>query len=327
MRLALPSFRGPAARNARIAVLGAALVLTSGTLALADPGGGDVPDALAEPVGILPAPAHRNAPATTTAPPASTATVAAAAVPTTSLPDSTTVAAEMVRVPSSTTAAPATTNTGAARRAVPEVPPATAASPAPAAADTTAPAAPAAGPNCVVRLHGKGGAGSAPREQEGYVELAPTGNASGWGGRQWLYFPESGYQAGRAAVANAIDGANCRRVVIDGFSNGAAFAAKLYCRGESFGGRLAGVIVDDPVTDHAVEGCAPTSGVRVTLYWTGALQGVAQPGWSCAGADWTCEGGSTIGIAAYAAALGTPAKQSPNSGHSAYANPPELTRF
>lgn len=323
MRLALPRFRGLAARNARIAVLGSALVLTSGTLALADPGGGDVPEALAEPVGILPAPAHREAPPTTQATTSTTGAPTTTAAPTTSLPESTTVAAEMARVPT-TTAAPAAPAPSAARRSSTSTTDAPVTTPPPGAADTTAPAS---GPNCVVRLHGKGGAGSAARERDGYVELAPTGNASGWGGRQWLYFPESGYQAGRAAVANAIDGAGCRRVVIDGFSNGAAFAAKLYCRGESFGGRLAGVIVDDPVTDHAVEGCAPASGVRVTLYWTGALQGVAQPGWSCASADWTCEGGSTIGIAAYAAALGTTAKQSPNSGHSAYANPPELTRF
>ncbi len=128
-------------------------------------------------------------------------------------------------------------------------------------------------------------------------------------------------------MQNAIDGAGCGRVIVVGFSNGGAFAAKLYCRGENFDGRLARVIVDDPVTDHAVEGCAPAAGVRVTLYWTGALEGQAQPGWNCAAADWTCEGGSTIGIGAYAGALGTSAKRSIMSGHAAYADPPELTQF
>ena len=190
-----------------------------------------------------------------------------------------------------------------------------------------APAGVAASKNCVVRLHGKGGTGSAATEQRGVTYLAPTGNASGWGGRQWLYFPEAGYQAGLVAVTASIDGAGCTRVILDGFSNGAAFAAKLYCRGENFGGRLARVIVDDPVTDHAVAGCAPPAGVAITLYWTGALEGQAQPGWSCAAADWTCEGGSTIGIASYAAALATTATASPMGGHTPYANPPELARF
>ena len=229
--------------------------------------------------------------------------------------------AEMARVPTTTTtgtvvpAEPTQVGPSAARQAP------TLDRVAPAPADV------AASKNCVVRLHGKGGTGSAATEQRGVTYLAPTGNASGWGGRQWLYFPEAGYQAGLLAVAASIDGAGCTRVILDGFSNGAAFAAKLYCRGESFGGRLARVIVDDPVTDHAVAGCGPAAGVAITLYWTGALEGQAQPGWNCAAADWTCEGGSTIGIASYAAALATTATASPMGGHTPYANPPELTRF
>ena len=55
----------------------------------------------------------------------------------------------------------------------------------------------------------------------------------------------------------------------------------------------------------------------------GALEGDAKPGWSCAKADWTCEGGTTIGIAAYAQALGTTAVRSPNTTHAPYGAAPE----
>jgi len=181
--------------------------------------------------------------------------------------------------------------------------------------------------NCVVRLHGKGGAGAPTTSANGITYLAPTGNAAGWGGRQWLYYPSAEFAAARTIVANALDGEGCTRVVIDGFSNGAAFAGKLYCSSESFGGRLVRVIIDDPVTDSGVKNCAGASGVAVTLYWTGALEGQAIAGWNCALSDWTCEGGSTIGIAAYAAALRTVQKPSPAGGHSPYTNPPELTQF
>ncbi len=198
---------------------------------------------------------------------------------------------------------------------------------APATTASAAPPVTAPAKRCAVRLHGKGGSGSPPSTAGGVTYLSPTGNAAGWGGRQWLYFPDSEYRGAVAIVASAIDGEGCTRVTVDGFSNGGAFAAKLYCRGESFGGRLAGVIVDDPVVDNAVNGCAPAAGVAITLYWTGALASQSYPGWDCAEAGWTCDGGSTIGIVAYAAALGTPIKASPMGGHSPYLNPPELLRF
>jgi hypothetical protein len=210
----------------------------------------------------------------------------------------------------------------ASRRPAGPAPAAGVAGPAPAAGAGSAGSA-----DCVVTLHGKGGSGAATTTAGGIVRVAPTGNASAWGGREWRYFPESGYQGALAIVRRAVDQAGCGRVIVGGFSNGGAFAAKLYCRGEHLGGRLVRVVVDDPVVDHAVTGCAPADGVPVTLYWTGALAGQARPGWNCANADWTCEGGTTIGIDAYAAALGTPAKRSPVGGHSPYTNAPELTQF
>ncbi|MET0580009.1 MAG: hypothetical protein ABW122_15240, partial [Ilumatobacteraceae bacterium] len=164
------------------------------------------------------------------------------------------------------------------------------------------------GGRCLVRLHGKGGAGGPTTTDGDVTGLAPTGNSDGWGARQWLYFPEDQYDAARAVVAASVDG--CGPIIVDGFSNGASFAAALFCRGETFDGRLVRVVVDDPVTDHAVDGCAPDPSVAVTLYATGELEQTAPAGWSCAEADWTCEGGETIGIDAWADALGVPRQQS-----------------
>ena len=176
---------------------------------------------------------------------------------------------------------------------------------------------------CLVRLHGKGGGGAETVVEDGASVISPDGNAEGWGGRQWLYFPDEEYTAARKVVEDAIAG--CGQVIIHGFSNGAAFAGKLYCRGETFGGRLVRVVVDDPVVDAAVNDCSPDPSVGVALYWTGALEAQAQPGWECAEADWTCEGGHTIGIDAYAEALVTQVKASPFDQHQSFLEAPELS--
>jgi hypothetical protein len=101
----------------------------------------------------------------------------------------------------------------------------------------------------------------------------------------------------------------------------------LYCQGETFDGRLVRVVIDDPVPDAAVQDCSPDPTVRVTLYWTGALDEQAQPGWDCSEADWTCDGGTTIGIDAYATALGTDVQSSPFDDHQWYTDAPELTAW
>ena len=176
---------------------------------------------------------------------------------------------------------------------------------------------------CLVRLHGKGGRGAETVVEDGISIRAPDGNADGWGALQWLYFPDDEYETARNVVADAIT--DCGQVIVNGFSNGAAFAAKLYCRGETFEGRLVRVVVDDPVVDAAVEECSPDPSVSVTLYWTGALEAQAQPGWDCTEADWTCEGGSTIGIDAYAEALGVQAQPSPFEEHQWFLEAPELS--
>ena len=192
-------------------------------------------------------------------------------------------------------------------------------------AGTSTGAPPAQTGKCLVRLHGKGGTGAATTVDGDVSVIAPTGNAAGWGAKQWLYFPAREYDAARAVVADNVKG--CARIILDGFSNGASFAAALYCHGETFEGRLVRVVVDDPVTDHAVDSCAASPTVAVTLYATGALQGTATPGWKCADADWTCEGGTTIGIDAYAAALGAPVEQSRFQTHQPYLDAPELSAW
>jgi pimeloyl-ACP methyl ester carboxylesterase len=199
--------------------------------------------------------------------------------------------------------------------------------------DDAAPDSPGArnGP-CIVRLHGKGGSGEPTTITGAVAVVSPRGNGTGWNGRQWSYATDADYTAARTVVATAIAANGCTSVVLNGFSNGAAFAAKLYCRGETFDGHVVGVVVDDPVTDHAVDGCAPATGVKAALYWTGALEGgphrgPATPGWSCAEADWTCEGGSTIGIVAYAATLHLTVMPSPNTEHAAFGAVPEPARW
>ena len=178
---------------------------------------------------------------------------------------------------------------------------------------------------CLVRLHGKGGVGAPTTTAGDVTVIAPTGNSDGWGAKQWLYFPDDEFDAARQIVADSVEG--CGPIILGGFSNGASFAAALYCRAETFDGRLVHVVVDDPVTDHAVDGCAPDPAVAVTLYATGALEETAPAGWQCADADWTCEGGETIGIDAYASALGAPRQQSPFTDHQPYTDAPELSAW
>jgi hypothetical protein len=251
--------------------------------------------------------------------------VATSVVPTTSTTSTTTSAAppatDAVTVPPATNA-PARPAARPAAPAAPAPPPAPAPTAAPAPAPPPPP--PASGQRCLVRLHGKGGSGGGTYRSGDVTVIEPTGNAPGWGGRQWLYFAPASYASAASGVIAAVDAAGCGQVIVNGFSNGGAMAMKLYCRGETFGGRLVGVVVDDPVPDHGADGCARPGGVALTVYWTGALDHPAQPGWNCAEGDWTCEGGTTVGIGTYAANAGVAAKASPHGSHTWYENAPEI---
>ncbi len=153
--------------------------------------------------------------------------------------------------------------------------------------------------------------------------LFPRGNDEGWGGRQWNYLDAENYAAATSVVATSIDDAGCSAVAINGFSNGGAFAAKLYCEGETFGGRVVGVVIDDPVPDAATADCAPAASVEAQLYWTGGLLPTATVGTDCGDIDWTCEGGTIVGIDTFSTAAGLAITPSPFTEHRPYSDAPE----
>ena len=157
--------------------------------------------------------------------------------------------------------------------------------------------------------------------------VSPTGNGRAGDGHEWRYSPEAKYQEAVGILADAVEGSGCRRIVISGFSNGGAFAGKLYCRGETFSGRLVGVVVDDPPPDTGTQACAPDPDVEVALYWTGALDGVAREGVDCGQIGYTCDGDNLVGIRAYAEALGTEILPSPFREHVWHREAPELDRW
>lgn len=179
---------------------------------------------------------------------------------------------------------------------------------------------------CLVRLHGRSETGADPVEHRDHAELSPTGNDAVDGGNQWLYDTAEHRSEALDSVEAWIDQVGCTDVVLYGFSNGGGFAGSLFCGGESFDGRLRGVVVDDPVTDEAVVDCDPPTGVPVALYWTGALT-EAQPGARCDDIGYTCSGDVVLGIDAYAEALGTEAQASPHATHTAFEEAPELLEW
>ncbi|MEP1124967.1 MAG: hypothetical protein ABJH68_13875 [Ilumatobacter sp.] len=180
---------------------------------------------------------------------------------------------------------------------------------------------------CIVSLHGKGGDATPTETSGGLTLLGPRGNDEGWGGRQWNYLDDDSYAAAVSIVAGSIEDDACDSVAIHGFSNGASFAARLYCDAETFGGRLVGVVIDDPVTDTATENCEPDPDVDATLYWTGALESQAPAGTDCGGIDWTCKDGVVIGIGAFADAAGLDVTPSPFVEHRRFDDAPDPARW
>lgn len=176
---------------------------------------------------------------------------------------------------------------------------------------------------CLVRIHGRGERGAEPVDQGAHAEVAPTGNGRAGDGYEWRYDSDGTYEAALASVVGWVDAVGCTQVVLNGFSNGGGFAGALLCRGETLGGRLTGVVIDDPVPDDAVTGCAPGSDIEVALYWTGALE-EAEAGVRCDDIGYTCGGDELLGIDAYAEALGVPAQDSPYDEHRWYRDAPEL---
>lgn len=106
---------------------------------------------------------------------------------------------------------------------------------------------------------------------------------------------------------------DCGPTVVRGGSNGGGLAAKLYCRGEDFGGRAWGYILDDPVMDVAVVGCSPSPNIR-NFYLNNSVELVAeadrtaaQNNGNCANAGWGwyCEDNRTMTLTEYESHLDT----------------------
>jgi hypothetical protein len=177
---------------------------------------------------------------------------------------------------------------------------------------------------CVLWLHGRSERGAPTELVDGVAHVRPDGNATAGPGREWRYAQPDDLAAANTIVRDAVDAASCQHVAVHGFSNGAAFAAKLYCSGDDLDGRLRGVVIDDPVTDASAADCAPADGVEGVLYWTTALAEQGAPGTECAEIGWTCEGPVVVGIDAYSESLGLPITPSIHTDHLVYADPPEL---
>lgn len=176
---------------------------------------------------------------------------------------------------------------------------------------------------CIVRLHGATGGGQPTAVWGGVADVMPDGNRElAAGGLVWDYDQDADYDAARAIVEEAVE--PCEAIMLDGFSNGAAFAATMLCHGETFDGRLQRVVIDDPVTDAGVVECAPEPSVDVVLYWTGALDDTSLPGTDCRDPEFVCLGGTMLGIEAYAEALGVEPLPSVHTEHAWYWSAPEL---
>jgi hypothetical protein len=174
---------------------------------------------------------------------------------------------------------------------------------------------------CIVRLHGAGGGGQPTAVWGGVADVMPDGNGElASGGRMWDYDGDDDFAEARQIVEQAVT--TCDAIMLDGFSNGAAFAAALYCSGENFDGRLLRVVIDDPVTDASVVDCAPDPAVAVALYWTGGL--ISTPGSDCSGTEYVCLGGTMLGIDAFAEALGVEPIASIYTDHRWHWYAPEL---
>lgn len=181
--------------------------------------------------------------------------------------------------------------------------------------------------SCVLYVHGRSDSGTDPTVDGDRGVLAPNGNVRYGDGFGWVYGSEADYADARLIVGATIEESACTTVAVSGFSNGAAFVAKLYCRGETFGGRVTGYVVDDPVPDTAVEDCDPDASAQVALYWTGALEADAEPGTRCDSLGWTCDGERLLGIQDYADALDTEVLVSPFDEHRWFRSAPELDRW
>ncbi len=170
------------------------------------------------------------------------------------------------------------------------------------------------GKRCHLHLHWAGGSGKADSVNlEGVTEVWPQSP----GGAFWLYDgphdysydPTTGdaeYQALVAFLTSALVQSQCGPTIVIGYSNGGGLAAKLFCKGEDFGGRAWGYIVSDPVMDDGVRGCKPSPNIRKTLFTHSdeLRDAAASAGNSCTVTTWYCQDNRTMPLAEYEMQIG-----------------------
>ncbi len=170
------------------------------------------------------------------------------------------------------------------------------------------------GKKCNLNLHWAGGSGKPDSlNLEGVTEVWPTSP----GGAFWLYDgphnfandPDTGdadYQSLVTFLEGVLTASGCGPTVIIGYSNGGGFAAKLYCEGEDFGGRAWAYMIDDPVMDDGVRGCAPSPNIRKVMF-THSDELTAQAATanhSCTVTTWYCEDNRTMPLSEYETVVG-----------------------
>ena len=187
-------------------------------------------------------------------------------------------------------------------------------------ADTSGSGHPVPGEGCVVFLHGAGFPTPAYTEDWGdKTFIFPVSGNPEWP-HFWLYdgpfldyeTDDTSYDAMVSIVRAAIDQNNCGPVFITGVSNGGGFLAKMYCRGEDFGGRLFAVHVDDPVPDAGVVGCSPSPSVIMSMFTHSTEltdQARALDNGRCTSTDseygpWYCDDDTALTLEAYEAEIG-----------------------
>lgn len=179
------------------------------------------------------------------------------------------------------------------------------------------------GTRCILYLVGAGswaGIGS-QNWSEGVLLTSPdkpaSENRNFWkydGPHNFAYDPGSqsdnqAYEALVDYIRSYLDNEGCGPTVVAGGSNGAAFAAKMYCRGEDFGRRVWGYHIDDPVMDNGVLGCSPSTNVtKVMFLHSQELRDDAanMPNFRCGQGQWQwyCEDDTTMPLNVYEGHVG-----------------------
>lgn len=119
---------------------------------------------------------------------------------------------------------------------------------------------------------------------------------------------EAAFEAIVSYLSDYLDDRQCGPVMIIGYSNGGGLAAKLLCRGIDFGGRVWAVMVDDPVMDDAVRGCAPSPLVREVVFTHSEelRDDAVRSGGDCSVTGAYCENGRTMSVEEYQRLTGYP---------------------